>query len=187
MDRCAARDARVTQVVRRAGSDDVRALAALGARAFLAAFGPHNDPADIGPYVAEHFAEDHIAAEVAAEGSVVLLAVDAEDPGTIHGYARLRAGAAEVGVAGAHPVELCRLYVDLAVMGRGLGSALLRACVGAADAGGHDTIWLGVWEHNDGARRLYERHGFRRVGEHPFLLGSDLQTDHVMARPVRPH
>ena len=36
-------------------------------------------------------------------------------------------------------------------------------------------IWLGVWEKNLRAIRLYEKWGFKKVGTKEFILGSDLQ------------
>jgi ribosomal protein S18 acetylase RimI-like enzyme len=58
------------------------------------------------------------------------------------------------------------------------------ACLKEAEAQRHDRIWLGVWERNLQAIAFYERWGFVRVGEKTFVLGTDPQTDHVMARPV---
>jgi ribosomal protein S18 acetylase RimI-like enzyme len=51
-------------------------------------------------------------------------------------------------------------------------------------ATGGDVLWLGVWERNPRAIAFYLRKGFERVGEHRFLLGSDLQLDWLMARPI---
>ena len=36
------------------------------------------------------------------------------------------------------------------------------------------------------AIRFYTKRGFTDVGSHPFTLGSDLQTDRVMARALCP-
>ena len=44
--------------------------------------------------------------------------------------------------------------------GRGIGSQLLTASLDAARAHGARTMFLETEAHNDGARRLYERHGF---------------------------
>ncbi len=45
---------------------------------------------------------------------------------------------------------------------------------------GHQTMWLGVWEHNHRARAFYERWGFIPVGTETFRLGSDEQIDLLM-------
>ena len=47
---------------------------------------------------------------------------------------------------------------------------------------GVEALWLGVWERNPRAIAFYRRWGFEKIGEHEFLLGADLQTDHVMAQ-----
>jgi hypothetical protein len=41
-----------------------------------------------------------------------------------------------------------------------------------------------VWERNARAIAFYVKCGFRDVGSQPFLVGSDLQTDRVMARVI---
>lgn len=48
------------------------------------------------------------------------------------------------------------LFVDPPHQGRGVGSALL-----ARAQEQHDRLRLTVYEQNAGARRFYERHGFR--------------------------
>jgi len=65
-----------------------------------------------------------------------------------------------------------------------VGAALMRASLDAARLSGHRTLWLGVWERNTRAISFYEQWQFATVGEHKFRLGSDNQTDLIMARPV---
>jgi ribosomal protein S18 acetylase RimI-like enzyme len=78
-----------------------------------------------------------------------------------------------------------RFYVDRPWFGRGVAPALMAACAAEARRRGGDVLWLGVWERNARAIAFYEKCGFRRVGIQPFQLGSDRQTDYVMARPLR--
>jgi ribosomal protein S18 acetylase RimI-like enzyme len=49
--------------------------------------------------------------------------------------------------------------------GKGVGGALLEALLARAREAGHGAISLSVDKLNGGAIRLYEQHGFRRVGE----------------------
>lgn len=49
--------------------------------------------------------------------------------------------------------------------GRGIGKALLEALIAQAREAGHQAISLSVDKLNGGAIRLYEQHGFQRVGE----------------------
>jgi diamine N-acetyltransferase len=179
--------------VRPATADDRSQLADLGRRTFVAAFGPDNDPADVQRYVDEAFSEERVAEQLADPDSTFLLAeaaaaTGAAPPsGSAIGYAHLRAGT-DAAVDGERPVELVRLYVDPHLTGAGHGGLLLRAAMDAARARGHDVLWLGVWEHNRGARRFYERWGFEEVGSWAFVLGEDVQTDLIMARPLpSPH
>jgi L-amino acid N-acyltransferase YncA len=66
------------------------------------------------------------------------------------------------------------VYVDPAVQGRGVGSALLQALFASTEAAGIWTIQSGVFPHNTPSLRLHHNAGFRvvgtreRVGKHPF-------------------
>ncbi len=60
----------------------------------------------------------------------------------------------------AHVTQLC---VSPALRGLGLGPALLDHCIDGLQAAGVKSLSLTVTESNDGARRLYEQHGFRTV------------------------
>ena len=64
-----------------------------------------------------------------------------------------------VGFAGLSGDELTHLYTDPPAQGRGVGTALLEH-VKSLGAG---RLKLWVFQKNDGARRFYERHGFRLV------------------------
>jgi ribosomal protein S18 acetylase RimI-like enzyme len=55
--------------------------------------------------------------------------------------------------------ELTHLYVDPAAQNRGFGSALVEHAKGESP----DGLSLWVFQKNEGARRFYERHGFRLV------------------------
>lgn len=48
--------------------------------------------------------------------------------------------------------------------GRGVGTALMQACVDWARGRGTHKLALQVWPHNDAALRLYEKFGFEREG-----------------------
>jgi L-amino acid N-acyltransferase YncA len=56
------------------------------------------------------------------------------------------------------------VYVDQAVRGRGVGSALLAALVPAAEEAGVWTLTAGVLVENVASLALHERAGFRRIG-----------------------
>lgn len=58
----------------------------------------------------------------------------------------------------AHITQLC---VREEARGRGIGTALLRCCLGSLQASGIRTVSLTVTDSNKGAVRLYEAYGFR--------------------------
>jgi L-amino acid N-acyltransferase YncA len=56
------------------------------------------------------------------------------------------------------------VYVDPALHGQGIGRALLKAFVTAADNAGYWTIQSSIFPENTASLRLHERAGFRVVG-----------------------
>ncbi|HWW76473.1 MAG TPA: GNAT family N-acetyltransferase [Pyrinomonadaceae bacterium] len=167
--------------IRRAAADDAGLLADLGARTFSETFSADNTPEDMNAYVAESFNLARQTDELNDPASTFFIA---EVGGDTAGYAQLHAGEPAEGIEGAKPVELVRLYVSREWLGRGVGEALMRACVEEARRAGHETIWLGVWERNGRAQAFYRKWNFREVGEHVFRLGSDPQRDVLMERAV---
>ena len=172
---------RIAPLIRRAAATDAPLLAELGARTFYDTFAATNTPADMAAYLAAAFSPAQQATELADPRVMFLLA---EMDGHAAGYAALRAGDAPSSVAGARPVELVRLYVRQEWFGRGVGEALMRACVTEAQQAGYQTMWLGVWEHNYRAQAFYRKWDFVTVGAHIFQLGSDPQTDLLMERAL---
>ena len=67
------------------------------------------------------------------------------------------------GMAGTGLVDL-GMSVDPRWRGRGVGSALLEACIEWARDAGAYKIALQVWPHNEAALALYEKFGFEREG-----------------------
>jgi diamine N-acetyltransferase len=167
--------------IRTATAADADILAELGTRTFRETFSKDNTPEDMALYLAEHFGGALQRAELLDDTVCFLLLFSEEGPA---GYVKLRRGAA--GVRGLHPLEVCRFYVDKAFHGGGAALELMAATDALARREGHDVVWLAVWEHNARAIRFYERHGFARVGEQPFTLGRDVQTDWLMAKKVTP-
>ena len=169
--------------VRTATPVDAEPLAALAQRTFRDTFGDDNSTDDMEAYVRDAFSLDRVRTELADDVNTFLLAFkDGEEQP--EGYAKLRTGTTDPSVTGPNPVELQRLYVDRSAMGHGIGAALMRASLDAARSAGHRTLWLGVWERNARAISFYERWQFETVGDHVFRLGSDHQTDLIMARVV---
>ena len=167
--------------IRRGTLADATLLSELGERTFTEAFAADNTEEDLAAYIATSFNVTRQTAELEDPESTFLIA---EVDGRAAGYAHLHDGRPEQGVEAANPVELVRLYVLREWLGRGVGEQLMRASVDEARRAGHDTLWLGVWEHNARAQAFYRKWNFREVGEHTFQLGSDMQRDLLMERTL---
>jgi ribosomal protein S18 acetylase RimI-like enzyme len=173
-------------------------VAALGAAVFRSTFENSGcTPEQLEQYLSESYSAGAIGADIADPSKTLLVAVEpGRDPGPGPGSPDdAAAAAAIVGFAlmtrGSHlhepcvqhlaaPVELQRLYVGLGQHGRGVGRALAEAVIALARDEGFEHMWLGVWEENHRAQKIYGKLGFTRIGEHVFDVGGDLQTDEIM-------
>jgi GNAT superfamily N-acetyltransferase len=160
---------------------DARQLADLAASTFQETFAGENRPEDMALYMSMSYGVSQQQAELADPGITTLLAkVD----GQLAGYAQLRAHAAPDCVTGSTPLELWRFYVAAPWHGRGVARALMKGVELEARACEAQTLWLGVWERNERAKSFYRKCGFADVGSQVFVLGTDAQTDRIMARSL---
>ena len=169
-------------VVRRAAPSDAAMLAALAARTFHDTFADSNTAEDMEQFLGATYGEEIQRAEIEDPSMATLLA---ECEGILAGFAQIRMGEAPPCVKGPAPIEIKRFYVDRPYHGKGVAQQLMRSCEEVAGRENARTIWLGVWEHNDRAIAFYRKIGFVPVGSQPFLVGTDLQTDLVLERPLQ--
>ncbi|MBC7274735.1 MAG: GNAT family N-acetyltransferase, partial [Streptomyces sp.] len=87
--------------------------------------------------------------------------------------------------AGTPGAELYALYVAPDHYGEGIGRALLKESLRRCAAAGHERMFLWVLKGNTGARRFYERSGFRADGtEEPFEAGGVEVPEMRYVRPL---
>lgn len=168
--------------IRHATAADAARLAEFGARTFFESFGADNDAEDMRKHLASSFSPERQLAEIRDPHIDTLICVDAT--GTWQGFVQLRAGKVTAGVPASGSIELWRFYVDKPWQGAGLASVLMDAAKRRARERSATSMWLGVWERNTRAQAFYRKHGFTVVGSQVFVVGSDPQTDHVMACPL---
>ena len=178
----------MTHILRTATADDAGRLAALAAVTFPLACPPESRPEDIAAHLANTLSEVNFRAYL-ADPAVTVLVIDAD--GDLRGYSLLVARPARdpevAAVLSELPcTELSKCYVHPEHHGLGAAAELMHASVAAAAAAGARGLWLGVNEQNARAIRFYEKSGFRRVGTKSFTLGSSVEHDFVMERPVTP-
>lgn len=165
-------------LIRRAEAADAAPLADFAARIFADTFAAGNRPEDMAAHLAGTFGVRQQSEEIADSGVLTFVA---EESGRLVGYTQVRRIPPPDCVTGADPVELGRFYVDGSWHGRGLAPRLMAVVRDVARGLGGRSLWLAVWEHNPRAIAFYGKCGFRDVGMQTFRLGSDLQTDRVMA------
>lgn len=168
-------------VIRRGALHDAAALAELGARTFADTFGAANTAEDLRLYLANTYAEPLQQAELTNPDTITLLVENGDEPVA---FAQVRRGAAPTCVALPSPVEIWRFYVDRPWHGRGVAEPLMDAALAAARELSGRAVWLSVWERNPRAIAFYAKQGFAVVGCKVFVVGTDHQTDKVMAREI---
>jgi diamine N-acetyltransferase len=168
-------------VIRPAEARDAGALAALGARTFADTFGADNTAEDLRLYLTVTYGASQQLAEFVDPDIRTLVA---DQGGLLVAFTQLRRGPSPPCVTLPSPVEVWRFYVDKPWHGRGVARHLMDAALDTARELGGSSVWLSVWERNPRAIAFYTKCGFSDVGSKLFLVGTDRQTDRVMAREI---
>ena len=150
-------------------------------RTFYESFARYNTEENMRLYLDEQFPRERQMAEVGAPGRIFLMAWLGDE---LAGFASLRESEPPEGLGSENGIEIVQLYADGRFIGKGVGSALMQACLDTSASLGRDWVWLGVWEHNHRAQAFYRKWGFERFGEHIFILGLDAQTDWWLGRRI---
>lgn len=156
--------------IRAARMVDAPLLCALAQATYADAFADTMNASDLRAHLENNLALQHI--ETFLRDDIVLVA---ECGGTLVGFVQCGAYAPDTPTENAY--ELRRLYVLSAFQKQGIGTALLQAALAHPQMQHAQKIFLDVWEHNHGARRLYERFGFRVIGKQKFTVASGSETD----------
>jgi diamine N-acetyltransferase len=167
--------------IRIASIDDARLLAELGAKTFRDTFISSNTDEDMKLYLEKNFSKEQLERELKEQGTIFIIAEDADKA---VGYAKMRRPEEPEGLNEPNQIEIERIYSAKEYLGRSVGKTLMEGCLAVAKQGGHKVAWLGVWEHNPRAISFYQKWGFIQFGSHPFLLGTDLQTDILMKKEL---
>ncbi|PMD61364.1 acyl-CoA N-acyltransferase [Hyaloscypha bicolor E] len=162
---------------------DAPQIAALGSSVFSTSFGYSMPAADLQAYLESAYSIPSLSRDLSNPSVTTIVACPTSAPDTVIGFAQLTRGTSEPCLEGCEqPVELQRLYVSPDFHGGGVGGMLVEEIEKVAREEGFVTLWLGVWEENFRAQRVYERMGFKKVGSHDFVMGSCVQTDWILTK-----
>lgn len=153
-------------MIRYAIPGDEDEIVELGTSTYEAHFGELWSPEGLAEFLASQFSIEGIRREL-EDGDAVRYVV-AQREGDLLGFAKILRDRPVTGFEGERGLWLQKLYLRPKVTRQGIGSVLLEAVGGIAEAIGEARIWLDVLRSNTGAIQLYERHGFVRRLEIPW-------------------
>ena len=170
-------------VIRRATPADAQALSDIAKATFSETFGHLYPAEDLEPFLDDVYAPQRIRAELADPAKAAWL-VEVDGVAVGHAFA----GPCDLPHDEVTPTcgELKRLYLLKAHQGGGVGPRLFDTALDWLQAGGARRLWVGVWSENGGAQRLYERHGFKKVGEYEFPVGRVRDREFILSRSAQP-
>lgn len=167
---------------RQCDSTDLDTLAQLSKITFSDAFEKDNDPQDFRTYLQKAFGSKQLAKELSNKNTFFYFVYDGQE---LVGYFKLNVESAQSDVQDPKALEIERIYVLNEHQGKKIGSRMLKRIAEKAKEMHKQYIWLGVWEHNPKAIRFYQNHGFVKFGEHPYLIGTDEQTDWLLRLEIQ--
>ena len=167
--------------IRHATDDDIALLAELGAATFRESWLEEGNEKDLEHYVQRNFSTEAIGSDF--QDCIYLLAETADDTA---GYCKLQCNVNEKGAFSQGSMALHRIYIKKKYQGRNAGARLLETAFEIAKENHQTSVWLGVWNENSGAIRLYELFGFRLEGMYQFVMGTIVSDDYIMRKWIDP-
>ncbi|MBX9807115.1 MAG: GNAT family N-acetyltransferase [Flavobacteriaceae bacterium] len=161
-------------IIKKATISDLEIIQEISKQTFIETFADVNTSEDMENYVLENFNTEQVTSEINNRESAFYLATLNNE--TI-GYLKLNFEKAQTETYNEQTLEIHRIYVLKAFLGKKIGQLLLDETVKIAQQTNVDYIWLGVWEQNHRALQFYAKNGFVEFDKHIFTLGNDIQTD----------
>lgn len=107
-----------------------------------------------------------------------------EKDNKILAYLKINISTSQTEDMGEEYLEIQRIYVRKSAKGQGIGQKIMKFAEELAQEKGKKKIWLGVWENNFAAQKFYEKQGFKKTGEHDFIVGEQIDTDWIMEKSL---
>lgn len=166
----------------RADVSNAAVIASIGKKAFRAAF-EHlfNNKEELFEYLEHTYDPIKLATSIRKGSNYYFLAYL---NGEAVGFVKAKKDSLNDQIDSISQIELQKIYVTPQFHGRGVGTALLNEVKNLAREVYPDYIWLDTHISNEKAIRLYERNGFKKMGEFYFTIGTQIFEYHLMGLAV---
>lgn len=162
--------------------NDLAQLQTICRQTFSETFDSTNTEENMQKYFDERFSAAKLSTELNDQHAVFYFAMLQNK---VIGYLKINFGPSQTEFQKDSAVEIERLYVLREFHGKKVGQMLFDKSLEIALQKKGESIWLGVWEHNNRAIQFYKKNGFVEFDKHIFKLGDDQQTDILMKRKVK--
>lgn len=122
-----------------------------------------------------------LARSLRKENNIYLLAFKSGQP---VGFAKVKKHSLNDLIEPGAQMELQKIYVLPEHQDKGVGTALLREVKNLARDIYPDYLWLDTPVSNESAIRLYEKNGFKKIGNYFFTIGTQTFEYFIMGMPV---
>ncbi|KAF2178718.1 acyl-CoA N-acyltransferase [Zopfia rhizophila CBS 207.26] len=169
--------------LRFAKQEDIPSISRIGSTVFRQTFGHSIPSLDLKDYLEASLSHSAISTELLNPNLTYIVAINSS--GFVAGFLQLnRASSEPCLVDFENFIEIQRAYVDEKYHSKGIGKLLFDEAERFAREQGYRHVWLGVWEENLRAQKFYDKRGYRRVGEHDFVMGVTVQVDWIMVKEL---
>lgn len=163
-------------------TEDVKELQKVSRETFKDTFDEYTAPDNMKRFLKEDYETGKLIKEIENSNSRFCFLMVYDE---VAGYLKINVGDVQTEHLKENALEVERIYLLPSFQHKGLGNVLLDYVEDTAKKEGYDYMWLGVYEKNINAQHFYKRHGFERVSEHTFQVGSDPQTDWLLLKNLR--
>lgn len=157
-------------------------IATIGKKAFRKAF-EHlfKSKEELFEYLEYPYDPVKLAKSIRKENNIYLLAYKSGEPVA---FAKVKKHSLNDQIEFGAQMELQKIYVLPEHQGSGTGTALLREVKNLAREVYPDYLWLDTHISNASAIRLYEKNGFKKIGNYSFTIGTQTFDYYVMGLPI---
>ena len=157
-------------------------IASIGKKSFRNAFERlFKSKEELFEYLEHTYDPVKLAKSFRKENNIYLLAFADELP---VGFAKIKRHSLNDQIASGAQMELQTIYILPEWHGYGVGTSLLKEVRNIAREIYPDYIWLDTHVSNESAIRLYEKNGYKKMGNYFFTIGTQTFEYYLMGLPV---